>query len=64
MAKVFGQIAGGRPVEHEANTVKELKDIMAVNGDHSALIDGKPVDDNATLGDFNVVTFAAKVKGA
>jgi len=64
MAKVFGQVAGGRPLEHEASTIKELKEKMAITGDHSALIDGKPVDDSATLSDYNVVTFAAQVKGA
>lgn len=64
MAKVFGQVAGGRPIEHEATTVAELKEKMAVNGEHSALIDGQPVADSATLSDYNVVTFAAKVKGA
>ena len=64
MAKVYGQIAGGRPVEKTASTVAELKDAMAVNGEHSALINGQPVSDEAPLKDYDVVTFAAKTKGA
>ena len=64
MAKVYGQVAGGRPLEKSANTVAELKSQMAVNGDHTALINGSPAADSQTLKDYDIVTFAAKVKGA
>ena len=61
--KAFGQVAGGRPKALDAKTVAEARLEMAVNGDHTALVDGKPADDSTALKAFDIVTFAPKVKG-
>lgn len=64
MAKVYGQVAGGRPVEKDAATVGELRGKMEIPSGHSASINGRSASDGDSLADYNVVTFAPQVKGA
>ena len=65
MAKVFGQVAGGRPEEKNANNIGDLRSQMELASSYTATINGEPSSsDTQSLSDYDVVIFAPAVKGA
>lgn len=62
MAKVKVQVLGGTEQEKDANTIGELKKSMSLDN-FQASVNGEPVADNHTLGQWDFVAFTQQVKG-
>lgn len=64
MAKVQAQVTGGSIVQHEANTVGELRSLMNLESTYGATVNGEPEESDYELEDYQMVTFAQQTKGA
>lgn len=62
MASVVCCVLGGSPRRVEAGTVGEAKDELGLTN-HTATVNGEPVDDGYELLDEEFVSFAPAVKG-
>jgi len=60
---ISAQVAGGKLQHINASTVREVFEKLELSGSYSATVNGETVDMDATLSDYQFVTFAEKVKG-
>lgn len=62
MASVIASVLGGQPQRREASTIAEIKELLNVPN-HTATLNGEPVDDDTDLSDEDFVSLAPAVKG-
>jgi hypothetical protein len=63
MAKVTGQVLGGDPkVLEQMDTVGDVKARLQASN-HTATVNGEPVEDNYQLSDYEFVMLSPAVKG-
>jgi hypothetical protein len=62
MAQVQAKVAGGSIRELNADTVEELRDMMGLDNEYQATVNGEPQDSSYELEDYEFVSFSKKVK--
>jgi len=63
MAKVTGQVLGGDPkVLEQMGTIADVKSRLQANN-HTATVNGEPVEDDYELSDYEFVMLSPAVKG-
>jgi sulfur carrier protein ThiS len=63
MAKVTVVELGGQPTVKDVGTVADLLSAMNMSNDRAVTVNGRTVDKNYVLKDFEFVSIGEKVKG-
>ncbi len=63
MASVVAFVLGGKPKRMEADSVQEAKELLNLDGNYTASVDGEPANLGDQLDDDQCVTFSPAVKG-